>query len=88
MWSIRRSWSEVNGLGGLSLLEVGGLSLLGVGGLLLLVVGGELGPGLGGLVLDDGKGAEVAEAEGESRGKQSSKRSILDMSLKKCIQAV
>ena len=48
MWSIRRSWSEVNGLGG--------LSLLGVGGLLLLGVGGELGPGLGGLVLDDGIG--------------------------------
>jgi len=74
MWSIRRSWSEVNGLGGLSLLGVGG----------------KLGPGLGGLVPDGGKGVEVAEAEGESRGKQSSKRSILDVSdsLKKCIQAV
>ena len=64
MWSMRRSWSEVNGFGGL----------------LLLGVGGELGKGLRGLVLDGGKSVEVAEAEGESRGRQRSKRCIFDMS--------
>ena len=43
-------------------------------------VGGTLGSGLGFLVLVGGKGVEVAETEGEIRGRQSSKRSILEMS--------